>query len=249
LIKPIDFQKLITVLLNISKRLTARKEYQEYQEQIEKENLHTAKLLKELQKKNDELEATIHKLNRNENVNIALLEGIGHAKEFTKKELDFYSPKVETQSAQDFIDTFTGDLDTFNDQLEQIEERFELMIHQKFLKPTQQNIQEVSDTFCNYAYHISELHKFSNLAEALSNLGTTLRQVSNPNLLKEMKEFFFGIAKALHQWRLAVLVNKDAKDIHFLDNSIISDCLQTENMLVDSFNKNSHHSDVDDLFF
>ena len=75
-------------------------------------------------------------------LNIALLEGIGHAKEFTQRELVFYSHKVEKQSAHDFIDTFTGDLDTANDRLAHIEESFELMLHQKLVKPTQKNIQE-----------------------------------------------------------------------------------------------------------
>jgi YesN/AraC family two-component response regulator len=249
LIKPIDFQKLITVLLSICKRLTERKEYHEYQEQIEKENLHTADLLKELQKKNRELEEAIHKLNRNENVNIALLEGIGHAKEFTEQELNFYSPKVETQSAQEFVDTFTGDLDTLCDRLEQIEESLELMIHQKLLKPTQNNIQELSEAFCDYAYHISQLLKFSNLFEALNSFGKTLKQVSEPNLLTEMKSLIFGIANALHTWRHAVLVDKNTDDIHFLDNSIISDCMQTESLLARSFDEPAHSDDIDDLFF
>ena len=249
LIKPIDFQKLITILLSITKRLTERKEYQEYQEQIEKENLHTAALLKELQKKNDELESTIHKLNRNENVNIALLEGIGHAKEFTKKELNFYTPKVRVQSAQDFIDTFTDDIDTFNDQLEQLEESFELVLHQKLIEPTQESIEEVSKAFCDYAYHISKLREFSNFSEALNNLGTTLKQIDDPHLLKEMESFLFGIEHSLHTWRHAVLVDKSAQDVHFLDNSIISDCMQTESMLAGNFDENIHKDDVDGLFF
>ena len=249
LIKPIDFQKLITVLLSICKRLAERKEYHEYQEQIEKENLHTADLLKELLKKNRELEDAIHKLNRNENVNIALLEGIGHAKEFTKKELNFYSPKIETQCAQDFIDTFTGDIDTICDRLEHIEESLELVIHQKLLEPTQQNIQEVAEAFCDYAYHVNQLLKFSNLSEAINSFGKTLKQVSDPTLLKEMKSFIFGIANSLHTWRHAVLVDKDADDIHFLDNSIISDCMQTESLLAGSLDEHSHTDDVDNLFF
>jgi YesN/AraC family two-component response regulator len=249
LIKPIDFQKLITVLLSICKRLTEQKEYHEYQEQIEKENLHTAELLKELKKKNDLLEKVVHKLNRNENVNIALLEGIGKAKEFTARELKFYTPKIQTQSAQEFVDTFIGDLDTFNDRLAYIEESFELVIHQKLIEPTPQNIEEVSKVFCDYSYNIRSLHKFSNLSEALSNFGTTLRQIHDPSLLKEMKGFLFGIAHSLHTWRHAILVNKTAEDIHFLDNSIISDCMQTESMLVGSFDENSDKDDVDGLFF
>jgi hypothetical protein len=44
-------------------------------------------------------------------------------------------------------------------------------------------------------------------------------------------------------------VNKSAEDIHFLDNSIISDCMQTESMLVGSFDENSDKDDVDGLFF
>lgn len=63
-----------------------------------------------------------------------------------------------------------------------------------------------------------------------------------------MKEFFFDIANSLHTWRQEVLVLKTAEEIHFLDNSIISDCIQTESILSGGASHN-HKEDLEDLFF
>ncbi len=247
LIKPVDFSKLTTVLYRTCKRITEIAELKEYQARIEEENLRSAELLKELQLKNDELEKTIHKLTRKENVNITLVDGIEKEKAFSSNELEYYSPKPDTISAKVFIESFAGNLETLNDHLEGIEDTLELLIHQKLLQPTQESLQALSSAFEAYANHLFNLYKFNHIAEALHNFARTLSQVEDLELLKEMKEFLFGIADSLQKWRQEILVLQSAEDIHFLDNSIISDCLQTESML--SHSSHASTDDLDDLFF
>jgi len=246
LIKPIEFAQLTAVILRASKHLHEHREFKAYQALIEDENLHNADLVKSLQEKNLQLEESLHLLKREENVNITLVDGIAKDKHFTQDELEFFSPSVHTLCAKDFVETYAGDMDTLNDHLETIEETLELLIHQKLLAPTPQSLQEISSAFYDYGYHLSQLYKFSNLSEALKNFGSVLAKEEDLNLIKDMKAFFFGIADSLQKWRQEVLVLQCASDIHFLDNSIISDCMQTESML-------SHTQQVeenlDDMFF
>jgi len=246
LIKPVDFSKMLNVLMRTCKNIYEVKEFKEYQSRIETENLVSAGLVKELHKKNDELENVIYQLTRNQNVNITLVDGIEKEKEFSHNELEFYAPEVDSQSAKDFVETFAGDLDTFNDHLESIEETLELLIHQKLLDPNDQSAQELAIAFNDYGQHIASLYKFNNLAQGLKNFAAVLAQVNDPELLKEMKTFLFGIADSLNKWRSEVLIKQSAKDIHFLDSSIISDCMQTESLL----SQESHEDDnIDDLLF
>lgn len=247
LIKPVDFNKMTTVLYRTCKRITEMHELKEYQSRIEEDNLNTARLLAELQEKNTELEAAIHRLTRKENVNTTLLNGISKEKSFSENELEYYAPKTELISARDFIDTFAGDLESLNDHLEAIEETLELLIHQKLLEPTQESLQALSRAFEEYANHLFNLYKFNHIAEALHSFSLALGKVQDLALLKEMKAFLFGIADSLQKWRQEVLVTQSAADIHFLDSSIISDCLQTESML--SGASNGEDEDLDDLFF
>lgn len=247
LIKPINFQTMTHVLFRTCKRIFEMKELKEYQNHIENDNLICSGLLRELKEKNIELEETIQKLRRNENINIALVSGIEKEKTFSSRELDFYTPHIETTSAQDFIASYAGDIDNLNDHLETVEETLELLIHQKLTEPNQESLQQISTAFSKYGQHLSALHKFSHLSESLHNFGLALSETENLSLLKDMKGFLFGIADSLQKWRNDVLVEHTASDIHFLDSSIISDCIQTESML-----RNSHHEckdDVDDLFF
>lgn len=246
LIKPIDFTRLILVLTRSCKRICELRELRDYQNHIEEENLSNAELLKILKKKNIELEKSLHLLRREENVTITLVEGIEKEKHFSEDELEFLSPHVDTLSAKDFVETYAGDMDTLNDHLEAIEETLELLIHQKLLEPTPQSRESISSAFYAYGTQLSELYKFANLSEALQNFGRVIGQVEDLNMLKDMKAFLFGIADSLQKFRQEVLVLQSAKDIHFLDNSIISDCMQTESMLSGS----DHHDEgLDDLFF
>jgi len=245
LIKPLDFSKMIAVLFRTCRRLHQLKELQDYQNRIEEENLRSSALVRELTKKNEELEETIHKLTRKENVTITLVDSIEKEKSFSSGELKFYTHKLDTLSAHDFIETFAGDIEVLNDRFERVEETLELLIHQKLLNPNAQSLEELSNAFYDYGTSLTHLYKFTNLSEALHNFATILGQVEDLDTLKEMKAFLFGISDSLQKWRQEVLVERSAQDIHFLDNSIISDCIQTESMLAGGH----QDEDLDDLFF
>lgn len=246
LIKPVDFTKMTTVLYRSCKRIIESKELQEYQGRIEEENLRTAALIKELQNKNEELEKEIQKTTQKENINITLADGIEKEKSFTEEQLDFFTPDIDSLSASEFCDQFTGDLETLSDKLEAIEETLELNIHQKLSAPTRESVDELATAFADYSVLLDSTFKYANLAQALKHLSSVISEVEQPETLAEMKAFLFGIADSLQKVRTEVFVDKSAENIHYLDQSIISDCLQTESMLVGDTHDDG---DLDDLFF
>ncbi len=246
LIKPVDFSKMTTVLHRTCRRIIEKKELLEYQSRIEEENLSTSELLKELQSKNEELQREIQKKTKEENINITLVDAIEKKKTLTKEQMGFFSPAIESLSAASFCAHYPGDIDTLNDKLEAIEETLELNIHQKLSSPSKESINELANAFADYSTLLETTYKHANLAQALNHLSNVILKVEKPELLSEMKAFLFGIADALQKVRTEVFVDKSAENIHYLDQSIISDCLQTESMLV---HDEHAEEDVDDLFF
>lgn len=246
LIKPIDFSKLFSILFRTCKRIHETKELHEYQQHIEDENLSAAALLNELQRKNGELEKAIQKKTQQENVTLTLSGGIEKEKIFTKEQLDFYTPHFDKISALNFINHLSGDPEILSDRLVKIEETLELTIHQKLTTPTLKGVNQLAKSFSEYAIHLDSTFKYINLAQALRHLSSVLLQVEHLGLLSDLKPLFFGIAESLQRVRIDVLVKQTAQDIHFLDQSIISDCLQAESMLIGD---TSARDDLDDLFF
>jgi hypothetical protein len=122
----------------------------------------------------------------------------------------------------------------------------ELNIHQKLSAPSKESVDELAIAFSDYSALLESTFKYANLAQALRHLSCVISEVEKPELLAEMKAFLFGIADSLQKVRTEVFVEKSAADIHYLDQSIISDCLQTESMLAGDTHDDG---DLDDLFF
>ena len=150
-------------------------------------------------------------------------------------------------SAQDFATYYTGHIETLNDHLEGIEETLELSIHQKLSDPTPESVHELAEALNLYAHHLDSTFQFGNVAHALRHLSKVFLKLDDYAALAQKKHLLFGISDSLHQFRQKVLIEQSAEDIHFLDNSIISDCLQFEGMLCEVYG----HCDtnMDDLFF
>lgn len=230
LAKPMDLNRMLKLFNKIIRRFHEQEELKNYQEMLEVENLKSAALLKELEEKNAQLERTVSELRDKVNVNITLIDSIQNETKLTEGQLNFLTPTVDTETASDFVASFPGDIEKISDNLEAIEETLELLIHQKLHDASAEDIQELSSAFTGYAHILFSTYKFENLAQALENFGTKLLEIQDLSILKDLEGFLFGIADALQKWRMEVLVERTAGDIHFMDNSIISDCLQTSGM-------------------
>ena len=100
-----------------------------------------------------------------------------------------------------------------------------------------------------YAHEISMLFEFEDLAYALRSLAKVLGKIEDSAIdTKNMKKvilFLSGIQSDLGDWRRHLFVTQSASDIHYLDSSLFSDCLQIE--LILSNEPNGIDSFEDDL--
>jgi CheY-like chemotaxis protein len=92
-----------------------------------------------------------------------------------------------------------------------------------------------------YAHEISMLFEFEDLAYAIRSLAKVLSEIEDSALdEKKMKKIILllsGIQSDLSEWRRLLFVAQSALDIHYLDSSLFSTCLQIELILSDEVNE------------
>ena len=86
-----------------------------------------------------------------------------------------------------------------------------------------------------YAHEISMLFEFEDLAYAIRSLSKQFKQLdTTPIDSKKMRKVIVlleGIQSDLCDWRQLLFVERRALDIHYLDSSLFSTCLQIELIL------------------
>lgn len=96
-------------------------------------------------------------------------------------------------------------------------------------------LRQMSIQLETYAHEISMLFEFEDLAYAIRSLAKVLVTIEDSTLdEKEMKKIILllrGIQSDLGEWRRVIFVTQNALDIHYLDSSLFSTCLQIELIL------------------
>lgn len=92
-----------------------------------------------------------------------------------------------------------------------------------------------------YAHEISMLFEFEDLAYAIRSLAKVIAEIDDVELdQKKMQKIILllsGIQSDLSEWRRLLFVAQSALDIHYLDSSLFSTCLQIELILSDEVNE------------
>jgi len=112
-----------------------------------------------------------------------------------------------------------------------------------------EGVRQMSGQLDRYAHEISLLFEFEDLAYAIRSLSVLLASIDDSRLdekrLRKVVVFLAGIQSDLADWRRLIFVDQSALDIHYLDSSLYSACLQIE--LVLSEEVKAMESEEDDL--
>ena len=106
------------------------------------------------------------------------------------------------------------------------------------IKPSVPEAVRLADYFSRYASTISLLFEFEDLAYSVKSLAQILSQVTEENLAagkgEKLAILINGFARDLENWRTTIFIDKSTRDIHYLDSSLFSSCLQIEAALFDT---------------
>ena len=152
-------------------------------------------------------------------------------------------------SARDYIEetalSFVSkveNLDEINDEADRAIIAFETM-------PNPETLQRVCVSFQAYADTLEELVDFAHLGFALQTLIRFLSALNEEHFeaekIKKLCSLLLNLLHDLSSWRDNVFISQVARDIHYLDASLLSSCLQIETI----FEEKKLSTDDDIEFF
>ncbi|MFA5216310.1 response regulator [Sulfuricurvum sp.] len=146
---------------------------------------------------------------------------------------------VHKTTAAEYIREIGGDvLDEIRD-LASLDEEWKEKLGALEDEPSAQNLRNFIDGVLGvYVGAINNLFEFTALAYALSSLGSFLKEnadmiIGDPKKLKTLIMLMEHLGTDLASWRDHIFGLQDAGDIHYLDSSFFSSCMQIEGIIGD----------------
>ncbi len=153
-------------------------------------------------------------------------------------------------TAAEYVETTAIALMDKIESLESIEDRLDVSLLDFERESTATNIQKVSELFLDYVEVIEELVEFEHLAYAIVSLANFLANLEESQLdekkIKKLTTLLLSLISDLSSWRVNLFVKQEANDIHYLDSSLLSSCLQIESIFAEE--KTSEEEDNLEFF-
>jgi len=145
-------------------------------------------------------------------------------------------------TAISFLSKIDG-LETINDETDKA-----ILIFEK--EPNKYNLSIIYDNFQEYAIILAELMEFEHLGFAVRTLinflGTLTEEQFDVEKSKRLAAMLLNLLHDLSTWRENVFITQIARDIHYLDSSLLSSCIQIEAIFDE---KSLETNDDDDIEF
>ena len=156
---------------------------------------------------------------------------------------------VNKSSAQEYVSELDDETLKELQELNELERDFGESIILLQETSNIEGLRQMASQLENYAHEISLLFEFKDLSYAIRSLANLLLSVEESKLdeetIKKVVIFLSGIQSDLSDWNRLLFVEQSALDIHYLDSSLFSACLQIE--LILSSEISEMESEEDDL--
>ncbi|NWF67129.1 MAG: response regulator, partial [Campylobacterales bacterium] len=135
-------------------------------------------------------------------------------------------------TAEDFIEKTPLDLIDKIENLEHKEDIIDKAISIFEKEATVENLKVISLKLREYNEVIYTLNEFDHLSFAINSLCEFLDDLTEDKLtennLKKLTFLISSILNDLSSWRKTIFITQETQDIHYLDSSLLSSCLQIE---------------------
>ena len=141
-------------------------------------------------------------------------------------------------SAKEYIEELGDD---YNHELEELSDTKDELKHLLFLLQEKRDItmlRPIADLMLGYAVAMEALFEFKDLGYALRSVSRFLLEMDmheNTYDVGKLSVFLSSMADDLAAWYYTVFVQQSTLDIHYLDSSLLSSCLQMEATFKGSF--------------
>jgi two-component system chemotaxis response regulator CheY len=150
-------------------------------------------------------------------------------------------------TAAEYVESTAIELINKIEDLSELEDKIDEAILNFESDPNTDTTKLLSQEFMEYVTAVDMLVDFQHLAYALKTLADAIKNIKQEQMQeKEVKKFTTLILLLLNDlstWRENIFIKQEANDIHYLDSSLLSSCLQIEAI----FEKEKIEEDEDDF--
>lgn len=160
--------------------------------------------------------------------------------EVEKREITDYEQDVLSKThfnkttAIQYVDNTAISLMDKIEELESIEDIIQIAAISFESEATQESLTNLTQGLDTYINVINQLIEFEHFAFGLNTLNEYLKILDLEQVdAKEHKKFstlFIHLIDDISQWRNNIFILKDANDVHYLDSSLLSSCLQLQSI-------------------
>ena len=128
------------------------------------------------------------------------------------------------------------------DELEELEDRLDQALIVFEEEPNKINMRSVSNIYIEYVEILELLVDFEHISFALSSLAKFITTVEpsefESSSIKKFVTLNIHLISDLRDWRENIFIKQEANDIHYLDSSLLSSCLQIESIFTPDSDEN-----------
>jgi CheY-like chemotaxis protein len=131
--------------------------------------------------------------------------------------------------ASEYVTEVEGTVLDELEEMEEVEKELEELIHTYEDRPEDGTLAELAGRIEAYARTVENLFEFRDLAFALYQLARFLPTLKSAEInTRRLGLLMESLRLDLSSWRRMIFVTQEAQDIHYLDSSLFSSCLQIE---------------------
>lgn len=151
----------------------------------------------------------------------------------------------ERENALDYVNSLDESIFEEIAEMEELENDISLVVDELQENFSLEKINQYGLFLQKYAKTISSLIEFEDLAYSLEKISNFLEALHHRDFdERKLLIILVSIKEDLKYWRKNIFETKEAKDIHYLDASLLSSCLQIDNEFI---NKSFQDDDANDL--
>lgn len=210
ILKPVDIQRVIQMLLKSCQSIYDHKMLHYFNNLLEQTNA-------ELRESNIELECTLNQLGR-------LRDEYHILQEETTEESGFSDMTLSGSSLEDFYaHNEAQELERVNDDLEQIEDDFNLLLVNLDRNTTANMLLTFNQLLRAYAHEVHLLSQCHSLGYALMQLSRQIDTISAKKMdeIAQIIPMITGLFDYLEQWRRGIFVYRNVDTVHFMDEYLL----------------------------
>ncbi len=187
--------------------------------------------------------------------------------EIENSEIKKITPKIENQkplldrhkiSAKEFLENieffkFENEMREDLDEMQDLEEDIKLLIDNYYDNNiTPEAVDKIVTLFEKYAEILNMLTSFNTIEQAIKSLVNTIKNIDLEKINQDSKTFLdyiYMMVLDLKNWKNSLFIKQDIKDIHYLDDSLLNNCVHIEQYISGEKKEKEEVTDDDNMFF